>query len=132
MAYEIEFAADRGSMFYAEIVMENILTGEAMPGDGSDIRLNVLGWREDYGDFNRYGYAVASKANGLITEPEPGLLVINVPQSRFFGITDATTGIWMGGFETQRRSLRFALTVVPTNADFTSTLATGTISFGDC
>ena len=131
MSYSIEFGQDVGSAFYAEFLIVDRNDGTPVSGDGIDHRFVVKGWREDYGCWERYGYTIASNANGLITAPAPGVLAVAIPPSRFFGSTDPDTGVWLGGFETRRRSLHFMLQAVPANPDFTSTLATGTISFGD-
>lgn len=131
MSYSIEFGQDVGSAFYAEFLLVDQIDGSPIDGTGIDHQFNVLGWREDYGCWGLYGTTLASNSNGLITTPAPGVLAIAIPPSRFFGSTDPETGVWLGGFQMRRRSLRFTLQAVPANPDFASTLATGTISFGD-
>ena len=131
MAYHIEYGQSPDESFYAEFLITNKNTGNVIRGDGIDHQLNVYGPRLDYGTWGTFGYTIASNSNGLITCPAPGVVAINVPMSSFFGVTDPDTGIWSGGFDLRRQSLKAKLLAVPADPNFTKTLANIKISFGD-
>lgn len=131
MAYFAEFGCIRGEDFYQEIVIFDANTGALLPGAGVDHQLRLYGLRNDYGHLGQFGQIVASDSNGLITQPEPGVIAISVPASSFFGTTDPETGVWTGSLDTVRRALRCRLVAHEIATGKETRLLTGSISFGD-
>ena len=128
MAYFIEFGQDQASAFHAEFVIRNASDRSLVSPGGIDHQFRIRsGWFRDYGETNNVYLIVASTSNGRITTPAPGLVVVAIPPSSFQSYAWSDYG-WV---LPSRRTLKFDLVAVPADPDFTSTLATGTISFGD-
>lgn len=153
MAYQIEFGLRPGAYFYAEFLITDKNTGNPVPL--TDVAHQMVGRRDGFEDcvwgcylppyvlpppdspivpippppagypaspvapdFGR-GWVLASEAGGEIKHLAPGVLAIAIPARRF----------WFGG--ERWRTLRFDLFAIPPDPDFTTLLASGTISFGD-
>lgn len=129
MAYRIEFGLQPSSYFYAEFLIRDRNSGLPMPLAG--VKHLMVGRRHhgmDYGwgcslispvSSPSSGCVLASDDTGEVQYPAPGVLALAIPAKRF----------WWGGV--RHSSLGFELYAIPDNPDFTSILATGTLSFGD-